>query len=124
MTEETTLPGQRGTPREQKTRRTCAILVPLSPIIPTASAAPAEPYPAKSVKVIVPGPAGGGLDVIARTVVQRLSEGSHGQFYIENLPGAGGSIGSGSAAKAPADGYTLLVMNQDFVIHPLIKTKL
>ena len=90
----------------------------------SAAAAQTELYPAKSVKVIVPGPAGGGLDVIARTIVQRLSESSRGQFYIENLPGAGGSIGSGAAAKALADGYTLLVMNQDYVIHPLIKTKL
>jgi tripartite-type tricarboxylate transporter receptor subunit TctC len=101
-----------------------AAVVAFSSMIPAALGAQTEPYPARLVKVIVPGPAGGGLDVIARTVVQRLSESSRGQFYIENLPGAGGSIGSGSAAKAPADGYTLLVMNQDYVIHPLIKTKL
>ena len=101
-----------------------AAVVAFSSMIPAALGAQTEPYPARLVKVIVPGPAGGGLDVIARTVVQRLSESSRGQFYIENLPGAGGSIGFGSAAKAPADGYTLLVMNQDYIIHPLIKTKL
>ena len=104
----------------------CAIaaLVAFSTMTPVSLWAQPEPYPARPVKVIVPGPPGGGLDVIARTVVQRLSESSRGQFYIENLPGAGGSIGSGTAARAPADGYTLLVISQDYVIHPLIKTKL
>jgi len=101
-----------------------AALVAFSTMTPAPLWAQVEPYPARPVRVIVPGPAGGGLDVIARTVVQRLSQSSRGQFYIENLPGAGGSIGSGTAARAPADGYTVLVMNQDYVIHPLIKTKL
>ena len=103
----------------------CAIaaLVAFSTMTPVSLWAQPEPYPARPVKVIVPGPPGGGLDVIARTVVQRLSESSRGQFYIENLPGAGGSIGSGTAARSPADGYTLLVISQDYVIHPLIKTK-
>jgi tripartite-type tricarboxylate transporter receptor subunit TctC len=73
--------------------------------------------------VIVPGPAGGGLDVIARFVVGQLTSAKRGQFYIENLPGAGGSIGAGTAAHATPDGYTVLVTNQDFVIHPLIKEK-
>jgi tripartite-type tricarboxylate transporter receptor subunit TctC len=73
--------------------------------------------------VIVPGPAGGGLDVIARYVVAQLTSANRGQFYIENLPGAGGSIGAGNAAHAAPDGYTALVTNQDFVIHPLIKDK-
>jgi tripartite-type tricarboxylate transporter receptor subunit TctC len=101
-----------------------AALAAFSTMSPAASWAQTEAYPARAVKVIVPGPAGGGLDVIARSVVQRLSDSSRGQFYIENLPGAGGSIGSGTAARAPADGYTVLVINQDYVIHPLIKTRL
>ena len=100
-----------------------AVLVALSALNAPALQAQGETYPAKPVRVIVPGPAGGGLDVIARTVVQHLSAAGRGQFYIENLPGAGGAIGTGSAANAPADGYTILVMNQDFVIHPLIKAK-
>jgi len=85
--------------------------------------AEAQTYPARPVRVIVPGPAGGGLDVVARNVIQQLSVAGRGQFYIENLPGAGGAIGTASAANAAADGYTLLITNQDFVIHPLIKSK-
>jgi Tripartite tricarboxylate transporter family receptor len=50
-------------------------------------------------------------------------EQGRGQFYVENLPGAGGTIGAGMAAKAPADGYTVLMINQDFIIQPLIKAK-
>ena len=103
---------------------TVAALVGLLVMVVLAPPAQAQPYPAKPVRVIVPGPAGGGLDVIARNVVQRLVATSRGQFYIENIPGAGGSIGTGTAANAAADGYTILVTNQDFVIHPLIKAKL
>src|SRR5690349_24841084 len=82
------------------------------------SNAHAQTYPAKPIRVIVPGPAGGGLDVTARYVVAQLTSASRGQFYIENLPGAGGSIGAGTASHAAADGYTVLITNQDFVIHP------
>jgi tripartite-type tricarboxylate transporter receptor subunit TctC len=94
----------------------------LSSFIPAPLAA--QDYPARPVKVIVPGPAGGGLDVVARAVIQRLADSGRGQFFVENMPGAGGSIGTAAAARAPADGYTLLIVNQDFVIHPLIKSKL
>src|SRR5262245_34658071 len=83
----------------------------------------AETYPAKPVKVIVPYAAGSAADVIGRIVAQNLSDLSSGQFYVENLPGAGGTIGTGTAARAPADGYTILVMNQDFVVQPLVKSK-
>jgi tripartite-type tricarboxylate transporter receptor subunit TctC len=73
----------------------------------TAPPASAQNYPVRPVKFIVPYPAGGPNDVIARIVGQKLSEGSAGQFYVENLPGAGGTIGAGAAANAPADGYTV-----------------
>jgi tripartite-type tricarboxylate transporter receptor subunit TctC len=79
-------------------------------------------YPAKPVKIIVPYPAGGGNDVIARILAQKLSGGG-GQYYVENLPGAGGTIGTGTAAKAPADGYTVVAVNQDFIVQPIVKTK-
>ncbi len=75
-----------------------------------AGAAPAggEPYPSRPIKVIVPFPPGGPVDVMARFVVQRLSA-SLGQMIIDNRPGAGGTIGSRAAALADPDGYTLLV---------------
>lgn len=97
-------------------------IVSLALMMPAWSAE-AQTYPTRPVRVIVPGPAGGGLDVVARNVIQQLSVAGRGQFYIENLPGAGGAIGTANAANAAADGYTLLIANQDFVIHPLIKSK-
>jgi tripartite-type tricarboxylate transporter receptor subunit TctC len=83
----------------------------------------AESYPTRPVKIIQPYPAGGPGDVIARVLAQKLSEQTGGQFYVENLPGAGGTIGAGAASKAPADGYTVLMINQDFVVQPIIKSK-
>jgi tripartite-type tricarboxylate transporter receptor subunit TctC len=103
--------------------RASSALIGLWAMAMATSQTEAQTYPAKPMRVIVPGPAGGGLDVIARNVVQQLAAAGRAEFYIENLPGAGGSIGTGSAANAAADGYTILVTNQDFVIHPLIKPK-
>src|SRR5215510_790493 len=61
------------------------------------------------VRIIVPFGAGGPGDIFARLIGQKLSEQLGQQFVIENRPGAGGNIGAGVAARAPADGYTLLV---------------
>jgi tripartite-type tricarboxylate transporter receptor subunit TctC len=67
----------------------------------------AQPYPSRPIKMIVPFPPGGPVDVMARVVVQRLSA-SLGQVVIDNRPGAGGTLGSRAAAMADPDGYTLL----------------
>jgi len=56
-------------------------------------------------------------------VAQRLSEQLHGKFVVENVPGAGGDIGTVAVARAPADGHTILVVAPDFVTSPLVKTK-
>jgi tripartite-type tricarboxylate transporter receptor subunit TctC len=69
----------------------------------------AQPYPAKPVRIIVPTSPGGGNDFVARTVGQRLGDRLGQQFIVDNRPGAAGSIGTTLAAKAPADGYTLLL---------------
>ena len=99
-------------------------LLSLCPISATAQQSDgAERYPARPVKVIVPYGAGAAADVIARIVTQKLSEDTGSQYYVENLPGAGGVTGTLAAARAPADGHTLLVVNQDFVIQPLVKSK-
>jgi tripartite-type tricarboxylate transporter receptor subunit TctC len=66
-------------------------------------------YPNRPVRVIVPFGAGGPGDIFARLIGQKLSEQLGQQFVIENRPGASGNIGAGAAARAPADGYTLLV---------------
>ncbi len=76
-----------------------------------------ETYPAKPVRMIVPFAPGGPADVIARIVAQKLSEELGKQVYVENHAGAGGNTGSGLAARAPADGYSLLVTSQALVIN-------
>jgi tripartite-type tricarboxylate transporter receptor subunit TctC len=69
--------------------------------------AQAQPYPNRAIRLIVPFPPGGPVDVMARVVVQRLAVGL-GQVIIDNRPGAGGTLGSRAAAMAEPDGYTLL----------------
>ena len=72
-------------------------------------AAQAQAYPNKPVRVIVPYPAGGTTDIIARVAAQQLSERLKQPFVVENKAGANGAIGSVEVARAPADGYTLLM---------------
>ena len=69
----------------------------------------AQTWPAKPIRLIVPFPAGGATDLFARTLSQKMGEKLGAQLVIDNKPGAGGAIGSDLAAKAPADGYTLLL---------------
>lgn len=69
----------------------------------------ASTYPEKPVKIVVPFSPGGGTDVIARVVADKLSEKFGKQFIVVNTPGAGGTIGAATVAKADPDGYTLLV---------------
>ena len=66
-------------------------------------------YPNKPIRLVVPFPAGGTTDVMGRLIGQQLSVRLGQQFVIDNRPGAGGSIGTDIVAKAPADGYTLLL---------------
>ena len=73
-----------------------------------AQTALAESYPSKPIHVIVPFPPGGPTDIVGRLVGHKLSERLGQPVIVENRPGAGGTIGSTAAAKAPADGYTLL----------------
>jgi tripartite-type tricarboxylate transporter receptor subunit TctC len=73
----------------------------------SAAAAPAQTYPSRPIKLIVPFPPGGPVDVMARVVAQRLSA-RLGQVIVDNRPGAGGTLGSRAAAMAEPDGYTLL----------------
>jgi tripartite-type tricarboxylate transporter receptor subunit TctC len=76
-----------------------------------AAVAQAQTYPAKAVRVLVPQAPGGGNDTIARMIGQKLTAALKQQFAIDNRPGAGGMIAAELAAKAPADGYTLLLSN-------------
>src|SRR5947208_11801650 len=82
-------------------------------------AAWAQPYPARSVLVVVPFAPGGPTDIFARLIVQKLSEQLGKQFYIENVGGASGSIGTAQVARAAPDGYTILFNVNSFAINPV-----
>jgi tripartite-type tricarboxylate transporter receptor subunit TctC len=69
----------------------------------------AQAWPTRPVKLVIPFPAGGATDIIGRTLATRLGTALGQQVVVENRPGAGGSIGSDMVAKAPADGYTVLM---------------
>jgi tripartite-type tricarboxylate transporter receptor subunit TctC len=94
------------------------LLAALVALMLSAATAFAQAYPTKPVRVVVGFAAGGPTDVIARIVAQKLSDSLHQQFYVENMPGAGGNIASGQVARAPADGYTIMVISTGFVVNP------
>src|SRR5215210_850580 len=77
--------------------------------------AAAQTYPTGPVRVIVPFPAGGGNDSMGRILAQKLTEAFGKQFIIENRAGANGMVGTELVARAPKDGYTLLVNGANFV---------
>ena len=81
-------------------------------LAPAPSQAQATKYPDHPVKVVVGFTAGGGTDVAARVIAQKLSEAMGQSFVVENRPGASGLIASEQVAKAPADGYTIMVGSQ------------
>jgi tripartite-type tricarboxylate transporter receptor subunit TctC len=74
-----------------------------------SSSALAQGYPAKAIRVVVPFPPGGGTDIIARDITQKVASNTGWTFVIENKSGAGGNLGIDTAAKSPADGYTLVL---------------
>ena len=90
------------------------IVLGLSRLLLAGAADAQTAYPTRPVRVIVPFPAGGATDTIARLTAQKLSEGLGHQLYVENHGGAGGNIGMGMAATAPADGHTLLAITNSF----------
>ena len=93
------------------------ILVACTALLVSGSAF-AEQYPSKPVKIVIPFPAGGVTDIAGRLIAQRLSERLGQQFYIENIGGAGGNIGMAQAARAPADGYTVLLSSSSVSVNP------
>ena len=84
-----------------------------------------QPYPARTVSVIVPYPAGGSVDVVARLVVQKLNESMGANFIVENRAGgAGGAVGANTVAKAAPDGYTLMLTASIHIITPFLNSKI
>ena len=85
----------------------------------------AQTYPTKPIKVIVPFPPGGGTDIIAREVTQKVTTATGWIFVVENKPGAGGNIGVDAVAKSPADGHTLVLgQTSNLAINPTLYAKL
>lgn len=84
------------------------------------SAAPAAAQSGKILRIVVPFPPGGGVDVVARTLGQRLSQNLGQQVIVENRPGASGTIGADAVAKSPADGATLLVSASTFMVNAIV----
>jgi tripartite-type tricarboxylate transporter receptor subunit TctC len=85
--------------------RIVAFLLALLPCLAGAQ----SDYPSHAVRLVVPFPPGGATDVVARLLSARLSEGLKQQVIVDNRPGAGATLGTEQAARAPADGYTLLI---------------
>ncbi len=103
------------------TRRT---FIPLAAAVFSAGAL-AQSYPAKPIRLIVPFPPGGGTDIIAREVSQKVASTSGWTFVIENKPGAGGNLGVDAAAKSTADGYTLVIgQTSNLAINPTLYAKM
>ena len=88
-----------------------AMRIALAMLLGSASVAAAQitPYPAKPIRFVVPFPAGGPLDLVARSIGQELSRSWGQPVIVDNRPGAGGNIGADLVAKAPPDGYTILM---------------
>jgi tripartite-type tricarboxylate transporter receptor subunit TctC len=80
----------------------------------------AQPYPAKPVRIVVPFAPGGGTDLMARFLAQRLAASSAGSFFVDNKPGAGGLVGIEAAVKSAPDGYTLLMASSSYSVNPAL----
>jgi tripartite-type tricarboxylate transporter receptor subunit TctC len=84
----------------------------------------AQDYPAKPIRLVVPWVAGGGTDIVARIITQKLAENLGQPIVIDNRPGANGIIGAEIAAKAPPDGYTMILHAVEHFINASVYTKL
>jgi tripartite-type tricarboxylate transporter receptor subunit TctC len=108
-------------------RRSFTVLLGLavaSLVVAASTAADAQGYPNRPVRWVVPYPPGGATDIMARLIGHRLSEKLGQQFVIENKPGAGNNIGTESVVNAPADGYTVLLVNPANAINASLYAKL
>ena len=105
-------------------RRTLALLATALVLPCAAMAQTAATWPSKPVKWVVPFPPGGAMDVIARTLGERLTQDLGQPFVIENRPGAGGNIGADFVAKQPADGHTIMITSIGMATNKALYAKL
>src|SRR3712207_512417 len=91
----------------------------------TPAADAQTPYPARPIRFIVPFTPGESGDIVARPIAQKMSESMGQQVVVENRPGSGGVIGSEAAAKAPPDGYTMMMgLTANMAVNPSLYPKL
>lgn len=100
-------------------RMACGMMLALA-----AGAAQAQPYPNKTVRVIVPYPVGGAVDVMTRLITNHMAQTLGQAMVIDNRPGANANIGPEAAARSAPDGYTLLASATFLVVNPLLETGL
>jgi tripartite-type tricarboxylate transporter receptor subunit TctC len=101
------------------------LLIALAATTLSATGAFAQAWPAKPIRVVVPFPPGGGTDIIAREASQRVAAATGWTFVIDNKPGAGGNLGVDAVAKAPPDGYTLVLgQTSNLAINPTLYAKM
>lgn len=93
-------------------------LIAASLLAPFTFAAAQDTYPARPIKVIVPLAAGGGTDIVARTIVQSIADDWGANIVVENRPGAGTTLGAQALLASPADGYTLMFNTASFLVTP------
>ena len=103
-------------------QRIASVLV-VTALTVAASQAKAEDYPSRTVKIIVPFGAGGPTDVYTRAIAEELRKSMHQTFVMENRPGAGTTIGTDAVAKAPPDGYTLLMVSGTQTVNETLYAK-
>jgi tripartite-type tricarboxylate transporter receptor subunit TctC len=109
-------------PRIRPLRALATLLALL--VAPVSFSALAQDWPSKPVKFIVPFPPGGTVDPLARLAGAKLGESLKQQFIVENRTGAGGVVGTASAAKSPADGYTFVFVFDSHAINPALVANL
>ena len=85
-------------------------------LVCATAATVAQTYPARPVRVIVPVPAGSGMDVVGRILSDKLGQNIGTPFVIENIGGANGSVGAAATARAAADGHTLLIWSDQSLL--------
>lgn len=106
--------------------RLCAAFLGLAAVaLPHGGAQAQTAYPAKPIRLIVPFPPGGGTDMIARAVAQKMADQNKWSVIVDNRPGAGGNLGVDAVAKADPDGYTLVMgQTSNLAINPTLYKKL
>lgn len=100
------------------------LLIIIAGILLCAGRTMAQDYPAKPIRFIIPLAPGGGGDILARSIAQKLNEKWGQPVIVDNRPGGGGVIGTEVVAKAPADGYTILMIATNHTVNPSLIPKL